>query len=106
MHWEIEEDILVLCLYFAVSRRAVGPAHPQVIELSNFLRRGCASIAMRTGNYAAIDPENENAGLNHPAQQTQNAWNQYHADLNLLQQECSRIRLEAPDFVQQREPSL
>ncbi len=103
MNWEIDEDILILCLYFQVERNAVGKNHPSVKELSRFLRRKRTSIAARTGNVAAIDPENPREGLSNSASQTQRMWHEFCNNPARLNDKCKQIRQEKKEVFEQRE---
>ena len=97
MRWEREEDILILEVYFKAGCRAVGRDHSLVNELSQFTNRPLNSLAMRTGNFAAVDPKNPSSGLLNYARQTKEVWDQFHSDPERLMRECKRIRQD-PKF--------
>ena len=102
MKWMREEDILVVCLYFQVGRKAIGENHRDLVELSRFLRRKPSSIAMRSGNVAAIDSENEQKGLSHAGLQTRAVWDEFCGNLPRLNQECKQIRQTKKEIFEQR----
>jgi 5-methylcytosine-specific restriction protein A len=76
-NWTTDELILALDLYFRSGRKQLDGNHPDVIELSQLLNatpvfateergldfRNPQGVSMKLGNFSALDPDYEGAGL-------------------------------------------
>lgn len=61
--WTKEELILAFNLYLKIAFGKTYARNPKIIELANLLGRTPASIVMRLGNFASIDPYHQNRGV-------------------------------------------
>jgi len=78
--WTREELILAFNLYLKVTFGKTHSRNPQIIELSNLIQRTPASIVMRLGNFASIDPFHINRGirgLQNGKNQVQPIWDEF-----------------------------
>lgn len=107
--WTDEARILVLNLYLRVGRASTSS--DDVRELSDFLRtlsdsskephfKEASSIDPKLGNFAAIDPHNEDKGLRGFTKRDQEIWDIYATDEDRLAAAVEAIRKgqEVPDF--------
>lgn len=62
-NWTREELMLTFNLYLKLSFGQMHHNNKDVIELANLIRRTPSSIAMRLGNFAAVDPFHQNRGI-------------------------------------------
>lgn len=101
--WTREELILALDIYFRVGRKNVGPAHAEVIKLSEVLNtlpvhagaahlgsfRNTAGVAMKLGNFLVHDPGYHGAGLARGNRLEKQVWDEFASK----PQELSRVAL-------------
>jgi 5-methylcytosine-specific restriction enzyme A len=102
--WTRDERILALDLYQRL--RQVGPAHSDVIALSDYLRslplaasagnlatyRNPDSVAMKLGNYAALDPNYSGVGLERGGRGDREVWDAFAHDPSHLIAVAAAIR--------------
>lgn len=62
--WTKDELILAFNLYLKIDFGKTHARNPRIIELANIINRTPASIVMRLGNFASIDPYHQNRGVN------------------------------------------
>ena len=96
--WSEEETILALDLYFRVKNkrsrdrdRAVGE-HLILLASLGFPDRSAASIVMKIGNFAALDPANRSGGLGNVGPLDQPVWNRFSSSPVTLRTEVQRIK--------------
>ena len=78
--WTREELILAFNLYLKIEFGKTHARNPKVIELANLLGRTPASIVMRLGNFASIDPYHQQrgvGGLRNGMNQVQPIWDEF-----------------------------
>lgn len=78
--WTKEELILAFNLYLKISFGKTHSRNPKIIELANLIDRTPASIVMRLGNFASIDPfhiDRGIRGLQNGMNQVQPIWNEF-----------------------------
>jgi len=78
--WTKEELILAFNLYLKIEFGKTHASNPRIIELANLLGRTPASIVMRLGNFASIDPYHQNrgvGGLKNGTNQVQPIWEEF-----------------------------
>lgn len=78
--WTKEELILAFNLYLKISFGKTHSRNPKIIELANLIDRTPASIVMRLGNFASIDPfhiDRGISGLKNGMNQVQPIWNEF-----------------------------
>lgn len=78
--WTREELILAFNLYLKIAFGKTHSSNPRIIELANLINRTPASIVMRLGNFASIDPFHINRGiigLKNGMNQVQPIWNEF-----------------------------
>ncbi|MCV9933696.1 HNH endonuclease [Flavobacterium sp. LS1R47] len=78
--WTREELILAFNLYLKIAFGKTHSSNPRIIELANLINRTPASIVMRLGNFASIDPFHINrgiTGLKNGMNQVQPIWNEF-----------------------------
>ncbi|EJL65903.1 HNH endonuclease [Flavobacterium sp. CF136] len=78
--WTKEELILAFNLYLKIAFGKTHSNNPKIIELANLINRTPASIVMRLGNFASIDPFHINrgiSGLKNGMNQVQPIWNEF-----------------------------
>jgi 5-methylcytosine-specific restriction protein A len=91
--WTRDELILALDLYFRVGRKHEGPAHPEVVQLSQHLNalpmhgaqqradfRNPAGVAMKLANYLALDPDYPGTGLQRGNRLERDVWDTFAGD--------------------------
>jgi 5-methylcytosine-specific restriction protein A len=101
--WGRDERILALDLY--LSEGQLGPGTAKVKELSAILKgmaaagvdlpmdyRSESSIALKLGNFAALDPRYTGYGLPHVAAGDQEVWDEFHDDRPRLTRVSGAIR--------------
>lgn len=101
--WGRDERILALDLY--LSEGQLGPGSPAVKELSAILKRMAAnrvdlpedyrsdsSVALKLGNFAALDPAYSGSGLPHVGAGDQAVWDELHGDRLRLTSVSNAIR--------------
>ena len=78
--WTREELILAFNLYLKITFGKTHSRNPRIIELANLIGRTPASIVMRLGNFASIDPFHQNrgvSGLKNGLNQVQPIWDEF-----------------------------
>ena len=96
--WRKEETILALDLYLRCSQHRRKPTSEEItrhLELLSQLGlplRSYASINMKMGNFAALDPENLIKGLDNPSSQDRIMWREFANSAGKLRQEAARIK--------------
>ncbi|MFL9844178.1 HNH endonuclease [Flavobacterium rhizosphaerae] len=78
--WIREEYILAFNLYLKIEFGKTHTGNPKIIELAELIGRTPASIVMRLGNFASIDPYHQNrgvGGLKNAGVQTQLIWDEF-----------------------------
>lgn len=78
--WTREELILAFNLYLKIEFGKTHARNPKVIELANLIGRTPASIVMRLGNFASIDPFHQErgvGGLKNGMNQVQPIWDEF-----------------------------
>ncbi|WP_281231011.1 HNH endonuclease [Flavobacterium gelatinilyticum] len=78
--WSKEELILAFNLYLKISFGKTHSGNPKIIELANLINRTPASVVMRLGNFASIDPFHINrgiSGLKNGMNQVQPIWDEF-----------------------------
>lgn len=104
--WTRDELILALDLYRRKGHR--GPEHAEVLALSAFLRtapvvtpadrvtfRNASGVAMKLGNFAALDPAVPGAGLSRGGAGDADVWDKFWADPARLAATAAAIRIAA-----------
>jgi len=86
------DDELVVCLELYRRVGTIGNRHPELVEVANLLGRSPASIRMRLANYASLDPENPQKGLDSAGPNARNVWNRYVGNDQALEPETSAAR--------------
>lgn len=92
--WTKEELILAFNLYLKIEFGKTHARNPKIIELANLLDRTPASIVMRLGNFASIDPFHQNrgvGGLKNGMNQVQPIWDEYFTNQEELLFESEKI---------------
>jgi len=78
--WTREEYILAFNLYLTIEFGKTHSGNARIIELAKLIDRTPASIVMRLGNFASIDPYHSNrgvGGLKNAGKQTQVIWDEF-----------------------------
>lgn len=78
--WSKEELILAFNLYLKITFGKTNSKNPQIIELAKLINRTPASIVMRLGNFAHVDPFHQNrgvVGLKNGKNQVQPIWDEF-----------------------------
>lgn len=78
--WTREELIVAFNLYLKISFGKTHSRNPKIIELANLIDRTPASIVMRLGNFASIDPFHQDrgvGGLKNGMNQVQPIWDEF-----------------------------
>ena len=78
--WTKEELILAFNLYLKIEFGKTHSSNPKIIKLANLIDRTPASIVMRLGNFASIDPfhiDRGISGLKNGMNQVQPIWNEF-----------------------------
>jgi len=89
--WTREEMILVLNLYFKLEGESISSKHPEVIELSNIIKRldlhpkrskvdkfrNPNAIALRLSNYKSVDPMYSGTGLKNGGKHVKEIWDEF-----------------------------
>jgi 5-methylcytosine-specific restriction enzyme A len=102
--WIRDELILALDLYLRLGQ--VGPEHPEVVALSGYLRslplaaaagspatyRNPDGVAMKLGNYAALDPNYPGVGLERGGRGDRDVWDAFAHDPAHLAAVAAAIR--------------
>ena len=102
--WRVEETILALnlCLRCRKRNRNATPreisGHIELLSRLGLPSRSSASIIMKMGNFAALDPQNSSKGLSSAADQDRRIWNQYANSPGELQLEVRRIQNALASF--------
>lgn len=92
--WSRDELILALALYFRSGRKQLDPSHADVVALSSVLNslgvhdgqardqtfRNPNGVAMKLGNYSAIDPQRPGAGLPRGNRLEREIWEEFAGD--------------------------
>jgi 5-methylcytosine-specific restriction protein A len=115
--WTQDELILALDLYFRAGRKQLDATHPEVIALSKLLNqlpihsqelrksdfRNAQGVSMKLGNFLAVDPEHEGAGLERGSKLDKIVWNEFSHDIDRLRMFAVTI---AKSISPIREPSI
>ncbi|MBD0723681.1 restriction endonuclease [Flavobacterium sp. L1I52] len=78
--WSREELILAFNLYLKIEFGKTHARNPEIIKLANLIERTPASIVMRLGNFASIDPFHQLrgvVGLKNGMNQVQPIWDEF-----------------------------
>jgi 5-methylcytosine-specific restriction protein A len=104
--WTREECILALDLFVRAGRKQVDKRRPEIVELSGCLQqlpiysldergtpfRNPGSVAMKLGNFCALDPECPGKGRPNVSSLDQQVWTEFHDDELGLRVEADAIR--------------
>ena len=74
-NWTYEQDLAVL--YGKITLGRAFRQHPDVQRLANAMGRTHAALRMRKGNFDALDPDVDGAGLSKAASLTRRVWDEY-----------------------------
>ena len=95
--WRREETILALDLYIRSKQKGRKPnpveisQHVELLDRLGFPSRSYASIHMKMGNFASLDPDNPSKGLDNPSSQDRLIWIKFANSCGKLRQEVSNI---------------
>lgn len=95
--WTREEYILAFNLYMKIEFGKTHSRNPKIIELAKLIDRTPASVVMRLGNFASIDPYHQNrgvGGLKNAGAQTQIIWDEFFENQEDLIFESEKILAE------------
>ena len=108
--WTRDELILALDLYHRVGRKHEGPAHPDVIALSEALNRlpiheghgeatfrNPSGVAMKLGNFLAHDPEYAGSGLSRGNRLEAVVWAEFSSNPSRLSSVARAIIAAGPE---------
>jgi 5-methylcytosine-specific restriction protein A len=112
--WTRDELILALDLYFRAGRKQLDASHADVLELSSLLNtlgvhdgqaqgdgfRNQNGVAMKLGNFSAIDPARDGVGLPRGNKLERVVWDEYAAQPERLRTVAMAIR----DSIEATEP--
>lgn len=114
--WTRDELVLALDLYFHLAPRIGNEHYSEVIELSQLLNqlpihysrpdatrfRNPRGVAMKLGNFQAIDPSSPGMGLSHGSIKDKEVWNDFSNDRQALHATAQAIRAfaTAPEMAQ------
>lgn len=104
--WSRDELILALDLYVRRGRKQLDATDPDVVALSGLLNRlplhgavtraegfrNANGVAMKLGNFTAIDPDYRGAGLRRGGQLERDVWSDFAAEPQQLARTASAIR--------------
>lgn len=96
--WTRRELILAFNLYLKLPFGKMHKGNPEIIRLSELIKRTPSSVAMRLTNYASIDPYHQArgiSGLTGGAKQCQPIWDEFSSNREELMFESERILAEA-----------
>lgn len=107
--WERDELILALDLYLRIGKG--DDKHPDVIRLSHDLNRlplnlnrpdptrfrNANGVAMKLGNFAALDPANEGVALSNGGRRDREVWDEFASDRTRLASEIAGVRARIAD---------
>ncbi len=102
--WVEEELVLALDLYLRFG--VMVPADPEVVDVSRFLRtltihgdrpvgddfRNPNGVALKTANFASIDPAYEGSGMSSTGKRAVEAWERYASDRDALAAAVAAVR--------------
>jgi len=92
--WTRDEYILAFNLYLKIEFGKTYSTNPRIIELSNLIGRTPASVVMRLGNFASLDPFHQNrgvGGLKNTGNQVKLIWDEFFTNREELVFESERI---------------
>lgn len=106
-NWTRDELILALDLYFRSGRKQLDASHPETIKLSKLLNqlpihsqdlrnidfRNPQGVSMKLGNFSAVDPEYQGAGLQRGGQMDKEVWNEFARDVGRLRTLANSITI-------------
>ena len=112
-NWSRDEVVLALDLYFAVGRRQPPASDPEVVALSDLLRRlplygpsdrlptfrNPTSVSMKLGNLLAVDPQHSGGGLPRGGRVERETWVDFGGDPVAVRKAADAIRVLARDGV-------
>jgi 5-methylcytosine-specific restriction enzyme A len=106
--WTRDELILALDLYRRLGQ--LGPENAEVVALSRLLRglplhgdsdgatyRNASGVAMKLGNFAALDPAEPGVGLTRGGRGDREVWDEYWPEPGRLSRTANAIRAAAPE---------
>lgn len=98
--WTREELILAMNLYLRLPFGRMHRGAPEVIELAGIIGRTPSAVAMRLGNFAALDESLDRRGMPNVGADARAIWREFEADRETLAFEGERLLHE------RRQPSL
>jgi putative restriction endonuclease len=95
--WSRDERLLVLNLYFRIPFGRQHQRAPEVVELARAMDRTPSSIAMKLGNFTAVDPEEQARGVKGLAGASRAdrlTWTEFHAQWETMAAESERLWID------------
>ena len=84
-NWTKDELALALNLYCRLPFGKVHSGNPEIVCLANYLRRTPASVSMKLGNFAALDPSLHQKGLSGCSKLDREVWDEFFANEELIE---------------------
>ena len=98
--WTRDELVLALNLYLRLPFGRMHQSNPEVVALAALIGRTPGSVAMRLGNFAALDPALDRRGMANASAGARTIWDEWGANPDAVAEESERILRE------RRQPSL
>lgn len=89
--WTRDELVLALNLYLRLPFGQMHHGNPAVRALADLTGRTAGSIAMRLGNFAALDPALDRRGMANASAGARAIWNEWAANPDAVAEESERI---------------
>lgn len=100
------DDELVVCLELYRRLGTIGSSHPELAAIADLLGRSKASIRMRLSNFASLDPDNPQEGLEGAGERARVLWDIYRDQPEALRRDAAvaRERLTHGAALRARQP--
>ncbi len=90
--WSREELLIVLDLYWRIPFGQYNSRNKEVMRVAEAIGRTGGSVAMRLGNYASLDPDLEQRGLQNGSAAVRDIWNEMGEDWDAFLEESTVAR--------------
>lgn len=80
--WTEEELVLTLKLYYATTFGRLHRRNPDIIALAEKIDRTPSSVALKLGNFAALDPALDRAGMGNASKLDREVWDKFLANID------------------------
>lgn len=103
-NWTREETILAFELYCRTSFGRMHQHNPEIIALSEAIKRTPSSVALKLCNFAALDPSLPQKGASHGSRMDQIVWDEFSSHLDKLIEvaEGIKIAFNLPSMIEEK----